>query len=568
MLLGLHVKNLALIEEEEVEFSDGLNILTGETGAGKSIIIGSVNLALGAKADKALIRTGCDYALIELTFRVDNSRQEEKLREMELPIDEDGIILIKRKVMPTRSVCSVSGETVTLKQLREIGETLIDIYGQRENQKLLRRGAQLQTIDEYAGAEAETLKKTTGDCWRRLKALQEEWESGDLDAASRAREIDLLSFEIREIEDAALVEGEDEELENEYRMLSSFRKINEGAGAAYAFAAEGEDSAASLIERACRELSGIAGIDKGLDDLAQQLSEIDELLSDFGRSMYDYLQDLTFDPQRFEEVQERLNLINHLKEKYGGRTGANASVAKVQEALVSRQSRIEELTDYEQHREKLAASIEKVRKEYFSACEKLSALRKEAAEEFAVKMKDALMDLNFAQVEFCADIHSDEKNAGAGGYDNAAFMISMNPGESLRPLEQIASGGELSRIMLALKTVFAGKDDIYSFIFDEIDTGISGQTAWKVSEKLGRLSANHQILCITHLPQIAAMEDSHFLIKKENDTQRTVTHITRLTEDESSRELARLLGGARITDAVLNNAVEMKKEAAQSKNRG
>lgn len=559
MLLGLHVKNLALIEEEEVEFSDGLNILTGETGAGKSIIIGSVNLALGAKADKSLIRTGCDYALIELTFSLDNERQREVLRSMDLPEGEDGVLLIKRKVMPSRSACSVCGESVTLKQLRELGEVLIDIYGQRENQKLLKKGAQLQTIDEYAGDEASSCHAQAADTYRKWKKLTSEWERDDLDGAARKREIDLLSFEIQEIDAAALKQGEDEELEEEFQRMKSFQKISEAASSASSFTEDGQENASSLIERGCRELLQVAGIDKDLDELSSQLSEIESLLSDFNRSLHDYLLDLTFDPARFEEVQERLNTINHLKDKYGN------SIEEIQKQRDRRQQRVDELVNYEEHRTRLQEEIAKEYRNLMKICANLSGIRTKAAEEFAAKMKEALLELNFAQVEFKVEITADEQNVGENGYDRAVFMISMNPGESLRPLEQIASGGELSRIMLALKTVFAGRDDIHSFIFDEIDTGISGQTAWKVAEKLGRLAKDHQILCITHLPQIAAMEDVHFLIRKESSENRTVTHITRLNEDESDRELARLLGGARITDAVLENAREMKQEAAASR---
>lgn len=559
MLLGLHVKNLALIEEEEVEFSDGLNILTGETGAGKSIIIGSINLALGAKADKSLIRTGCDYALIELTFSLDNERQKEVLQSMDLPEGEDGVLLIKRKVMPSRSACSVCGESVTLKQLRELGEVLIDIYGQRENQKLLKKGAQLQTIDEYAGEAAAFCKEQAADIYRKWKKLTAEWEKDDLDGAARKREIDLLSFEIQEIEAAALVPGEDRNLEDEYQRMKSFQKISEAASSAASFTEDGQENAASMIERGCRELLQVSGIDQNLDDLSSQLSEIDSLLSDFNRELHDYLLNLTFDPARFDEVQERLNTINHLKDKYGN------TLEEIRKQRDRRQKRVDELIHYEEYRAKLQEEIAREHQKLMKVCAQLSGFRTGAAGEFAAKMKEALLELNFAQVEFSVDIVSDENNVSENGYDRAVFMISMNPGESLRPLEQIASGGELSRIMLALKTVFAGRDEIHSFIFDEIDTGISGQTAWKVSEKLGRLAADHQILCITHLPQIAAMEDVHFLIRKETSDNRTVTHITRLSEEESDRELARLLGGARITEAVLENAREMKQEAAASR---
>lgn len=559
MLLSLHVKNLALIEEEEVSFTDGLNIMTGETGAGKSIIIGSVNLALGAKADRSIIRTGAPYALIEMTFQLDNSRQWREIEKMDLPVDEDGILLIKRKILPTRSVCSVSGETVTLRQLREISALLIDIYGQRENQKLLRRDAQLQTIDDFAGDAALHLKQKVAAGYKKWHAMSDEWENHGLDAAARKREVDLLTFETDEITDAAIQPGEDEELEKKYRLMGSFRKISEAAGAAAALTDGDEAGASSLIGRACRELGTVSGIDEGLDDLSNQLEEIDSLLSDFNRSLNDYVGNLTFDAGEYERVQERLNEINHLKDKYG------PSLEDIEASLKKRQERLDFLTDYEASRKKLRADMEAEKKNLLSLCSELSVLRRKTAGEFASKMKEALMELNFLQVEFSMEIETGEEYLGANGYDRCEFFISMNPGEAPRPLEKIASGGELSRIMLALKTVFAGRDDIHTFIFDEIDTGISGQTAWKVSEKMGRLAQDHQILCITHLPQIAAMEDSHYLIAKDSEDGRTMTHITQLSEDESDREIARMMGGAEISGAALENARDMKRMAHKSK---
>ena len=278
MLLSLHVKNLALIEEEEVTFTDGLNILTGETGAGKSIIIGSVNLALGGKADKAIIRTGAEYAMIEMVFQTDNDLQLRKLEEMDLPAPEDGTILIKRKILPGRSVCSVCGESVTLRQLREIAELMIDIYGQRENQKLLRREAQLQTVDEFAGDKALRLKEKTADSYSKWKSLKAEWDKDDLADAARKREADLLAYECREIAEAAVREGEDEELENRFRLMENFRRISEAAGQTGMWTGGSDHSAEDAVDRAARELASVGGIDPELDRLADELSEIENLL--------------------------------------------------------------------------------------------------------------------------------------------------------------------------------------------------------------------------------------------------------------------------------------------------
>lgn len=561
MLLGLHVKNLALIEEEEISFEDGLNILTGETGAGKSVLLGSVNLALGAKADKSLIRTGADFALVELLFRVDNERQREKLKAMDIEPDEDGTVLIKRKIYPGRTQCSVCGETVTTHELRELSELWIDVYGQRENQRLLRREAQLQVLDEYAGEKAARLLTEVRTLYRDFRGKEETAALEDLDPAARARETDLLTYEVNEIESAQLRKKEDEELENRYRTLSSFRRIDEALQNAESLLQEGEESAAEQVGRAVRALSRVQGIDQALDEVIAQTCEVDALLSDAARAISDYHAGLSFDPQEFAALEERLDLINHLKDKYGG------SLESIEAAMEQKRKRLEELSDYEALRKRQLLEAQQAKDALLAACRRLTELRTKAAKEFQEKMKRELLELNFNQVDFRAEIKSREEQVSGNGCDSVIFYISMNPGEPVRPLDAIASGGELSRIMLALKTVFAGKDDIHTLIFDEIDSGISGQTAWKVAQKLGRLSADHQILCITHLPQIASMEEKHFLIEKTAENGRTTTHIRALDEEESSRELARMMGGERITETTLQSAREMKEMAREARQR-
>lgn len=561
MLLGLHVKNLALIEEEEISFEDGLNILTGETGAGKSVLLGSVNLALGAKADKSLIRTGADFALVELLFRVDNERQREKLKAMDIEPDEDGTVLIKRKIYPGRTQCSVCGETVTTHELRELSELWIDVYGQRENQRLLRREAQLQVLDEYAGEKAARLLTEVRTLYRDFRGKEETATQEDLDPAARARETDLLTYEVNEIESAQLRKKEDEELENRYRTLSSFRRIDEALQNAEGLLHEGEESAAEQVGRAVRALSRVQGIDQALDEVIAQTCEVDALLSDAARAISDYHAGLSFDPQEFAALEERLDLINHLKDKYGG------SLESIEAAMEQKRKRLEELSDYEALRKRQLLETQQAKDALLAACRRLTELRTKAAKEFQEKMKRELLELNFNQVDFRAEIKSREEQVSGNGCDSVIFYISMNPGEPVRPLDAIASGGELSRIMLALKTVFAGKDDIHTLIFDEIDSGISGQTAWKVAQKLGRLSADHQILCITHLPQIASMEEKHFLIEKTAENGRTTTHIRALDEEESSRELARMMGGERITETTLQSAREMKEMAREARQR-
>ncbi len=561
MLYSLHVKNLALIKEQEIEFSKGLNILTGETGAGKSVVIGSVNLALGGKADPSLIRTGEEYALVELVFGVDSEEKRKLLKDMDIPVEEDGTLVLQRKITPTRSISKVSGETVTAKQLRDISNILINIHGQNDHQELLHKKKHMEILDGYLEDELGGFFGELRTEYDRMKALEKELSESDIDESARLREQELLEYEIGEITDAELRLGEDEELESAYRKMTNGRKISEAVGAASTltgFVDDGE-SAVDLIGRAVRELSSVASYDSEIEDLLSQLSDVENLLSDFNHSLSGYMDSLEFDDEKFRTVEDRLNVVNHLKDKYG------QSIDLVLSELGKKQERLDVLTDLEAHRKKLSKDLDDSRSKALLLCKKISDIRKKGAAELAKKLKAALVDLNFLDVKFEIDVRSDEDKITAGGFDDVEFMISTNPGEAIRPLDQIASGGELSRIMLALKTVVADRGDISTLIFDEIDAGISGKTAWKVSEKLGELSRDHQIICITHLPQIAAMADTHFMIEKGLEEGRTVTNIYGLKGDDSIRELARLLGGDEITDAAIENAKEMRGMAVNAK---
>ncbi|MCR5670610.1 MAG: DNA repair protein RecN [Butyrivibrio sp.] len=561
MLYSLHVKNLALIKEQEVEFSKGLNILTGETGAGKSVIIGSVNLALGGKADASLIRTGEEYALVELVFGLENDDQKRMLQEMDISYEDDGTLVIQRKLMQGRSVSKVGGENVTARQLKDISNILINIHGQNDHQELLHKKKHMEILDNYLESDLKDLFGELSDEYDKVVKLEKELSEADMDESARKREQELLEFEVGEIEEAAPVQGEDEQLENAYRKMVNSRKISEAAYGAFSMTgtSDSQETASDLVGRAVRELSSVSSYDEELGDILSQLSDIDSLLSDFNHALSNYLSDLEFDDEEFKTCEDRLNVINHLKDKYGG------SLEKVQDELLKKKQRLEVLTDFEAHKERLSKEAEESRKKALSLCKKISDIRKKGALELQEKLKDALIDLNFLDVRFEIEVRSNEEKLSAKGYDDVEFMISTNPGEELRPLDQIASGGELSRIMLALKTVVADKDDISTLIFDEIDAGISGKTAWKVSQKLGILAKEHQIICITHLPQIAAMADTHFLIEKGLDDGRTVTGIHSLEQEDSVKELARLLGSDEITETAISNAIEMKKTAEETK---
>ncbi len=550
MLQSLHVKNLALIDETEVTFGGGLNILTGETGAGKSIIIGSINLALGAKADKEMIRSGAEYALVELVFTVEDPAQIKAIQEMEFSLEE-GQLILQRKIMENRSQCKVCGETVTAKQLRQLSEILIDIHGQHEHQSLLKEAKQLEILDAYAGSGFSEKKERLCDIYRKYRDKRRELSENETDEETRRRECSLAEFECREIEEAALVPGEDEEVERAYQRMSNARKIEAAAVSAHALCGYENSGAGSVIARAIREIRSVSPYDETLREYEKQLLDIDSLLNDYNRGMAEYLSGLEFDEGLFEQTEARLNLLNRLKSKYGN---------TLEEVLAYRQRALETLEkyqDYDAYRAALEKETAALKEEAIALAEEISGLRRENAKTLSEKMRGALEDLNFGQAVFEIQVESEEERLSENGFDKVRFLISTNPGEPVRELSQVASGGELSRMMLALKTHLADKDEIGTLIFDEIDTGISGRTAWKVSEKMGILAKGHQLICITHLPQIAAMADTHFVIEKQVEDNRSITRIRELGQEESVEELARMLGGDVITESAIKNAKEL-----------
>lgn len=554
MLIGLHVKNLALIEQADVEFGNGLNILTGETGAGKSIIIGSVALALGAKASKDMIRRGEDYAYIELTFSVDDEKKREELKSMDVYPDDDGLIIISKKITPTRSISRINDETVTTARLKAVTGKLLDIHGQHEHQSLLHRQKHLEILDEYSRKETGMLRREVAESYRKYLELKGKLDGFSLDDESRKRELDFIRFEITEIENAALRPGEEEELAAKFRKYAHSQKIMESLQAAYQVL----DS--DMIGRACHEVENVSSYDERLSGIASGLSDAESILSDLCRSISGYLDEMEFSGEDFQQTEERLDLIRQMTAKYGSTEEA------VLRSLAAKKKRLEELENYEELARAAKAAFEEQKHVLALLCGRLSEERKKAAKVLENRISEELRDLNFLHVEFQVDVHRTDHYT-ASGSDEVEFLISTNPGSiPPRPLGEVASGGELSRIMLAIKTVLADTDDIPTLIFDEIDTGISGRTAQKVSERLSYIGRKHQVLCITHLPQIAAMADTHFEIRKSVENGTTSTKIQKLNEQEQTGELARLLGGAEITEKVLENAEEMKRLAKETKN--
>ena len=551
MLLELHVKNLALIETADVELKDGLNILTGETGAGKSIMIGSVNLALGQKASKEMIRNGAEYAYVELVFSVDPEK-EDALRALDVMPDENGTLIISRKIMPSRSLSRINDEAVTAARLKQVTSLLIDIHGQHEHQSLLHASKHLEILDTYAKSRVQQLKIQTASLYAEYISLEKQLSQLDTDNESRRREADFLRFEIEEIENAQLKAGEEECLAACCRKYGNARRIMENLSAAYR--AVDTEAVGNALHQVCE----VAEFDPELKAIQDQLYDAEAVLSDAHHAIGEYLEQLDFDEQAYREAQDRLDLIRGLEAKYG------AGVEQIEKALEEKKNRLEQLEHFDEYRMQLEQQYQKAEKALEAVSAELSAVRQEEAKKLAEKIRAGLIDLNFLDVRFSMEFRR-LSHYTVSGFDEAEFVISTNPGEPERSLGQVASGGELSRIMLAIKTVLADSDDIPTLIFDEIDTGISGRTAQRVAEKLAVIARNHQVICITHLPQIASMADCHFEIKKSTDGASTKTRITRLKEDEVVAELARLLGGAQITDAVLQNAREMKELAWQTK---
>ncbi len=557
MLQNLHVKNLALIDETEVDFKEGLNILSGETGAGKSIIIGSINLALGEKVQKEMLRENGENALVELVFSVENEAQKKALEELDVVLEDDYVIL-SRKIANGRGVAKINGESVPVSKMREVAGILIDIHGQHEHQSLLHKKKHLEILDEFAKEALAEKKEILKDRYTAYKGLLEELNRADVDEEERLREASFLEYEIKEISEAKLQDNEDEIIEEEYKRYRNGKKIMDALHVAYQYSGNGGENASDFTTRALKELQGASAFDEKVRELEAQMLEIDNLLNDFNREIADYIDETEFDDETFYELEKRLDEINRLKSKYG------KSIADILAALEEKEARLVKLQDYDAYLAILKGKVADAEKELRDISMEVSAIRQKYAKDLVTEVTSALQELNFLDVRFEMQF---EELAGytANGLDEAEFLISTNPGEPVKSLGKVASGGELSRIMLAIKTILADNDAIETLIFDEIDSGISGRTAQMVSEKMNTLGRNHQIICITHLPQIAAMADAHYLIEKSVENSTTVSKIRLLNDEERVDELSRMLGGVEITDKVRESAREMRELALQKK---
>lgn len=551
MLERLHIKNIAVIDEAEIEFNKGFNVLTGETGAGKSIIIDSINMVLGERTSKNLIRNGEKKAVVEAMFYADNPKVLAALEELGVE-PEDGMLILYRDVNTDgKTVCKVNGSMTTASSLRDIASLLINIHGQNDNQSLLTPSAHIGFLDSYAGITADLEAYRTQH--QKVTELKEQIASLKFDELEKERQTDLYSYQIDEINNANLKIGEDEQLAERKKFINSIGKIAESVNSSYSALYEQDRNVYDTLSRVVNSLQSVSEYDASLTDLYERLNSAAIEIDDIIYQLRDYRDSMEFDDREIDQIETRLDTINSLKRKYGN------TIEDILSYHDEISQKLEKITKSDEEIVRLKKELdfaEKVRNELAS---NLTKLRKKASSDLAVKICSELADLDMAKAKFEVDIKECDYNKN--GCDSVEFLISVNAGEPLKPLSKIASGGEMSRIMLAIKSIFADADIIDTMIFDEIDTGVSGRAAQKIAEKINKISSNKQILCITHLAQIAAMADTHFLIEKAVDEDRTYTMVTPLDDAPRKTELARIIGGAQITDTTIKAAAEMLEQA-------
>lgn len=552
MLEHLHIRNVALIKESEISFGDGLNILTGETGAGKSMIIDSLQFALGGRAGKDFLRHGEKQAAVEALFSVQSQALTEKLAENGIAPEEDGTLLITRTLSEAgKSVCRINGSTVTVGMLKEIAEDMIDIYGQHEHQSLLNPVKHIRLLDRFCGAGFGEAMEEYKNSRQRLKELEKQLTILIGDESQREQRMDMLLFQKEEIEAAELREGEEDALLEQKKRLSSMERLMRLTGESITLLYDGDDRAPSACDQlgdALAKLQEAAEYDAALSPLADALADGYAAVEDCARELKREAEKQEADPEELERIEERLQLFYKLKRKYGG------SIEAVLEFYEKAVQELEFLSNSSEKAAELSAKKAEEEKRLSALAETLTARRRATAEQVEEQIETALHDMEMKHARFHIQIE-EKADWGADGKDKVEFLISANAGEPLKPLAKIASGGEMSRVMLALKTVLVDADEIGTFIFDEIDTGVSGRTARRVGEKMRFLGGKRQLLCITHLPQIAAMADNHFLIEKESDAGETVTRVTALDEEGAVREVARLMND--VTETTLAAAREL-----------
>jgi DNA repair protein RecN (Recombination protein N) len=569
MLRNLRIENFALIDELEIDFGPGLIALTGETGAGKSIIVDALNAALGERVTSETIRGGADRARVEATFDIaDAPAARTRL------VAEDGAITLSRTIASGRSYYRVNGNSSTMADLREIGQHLADIHGQHEHQSLIHESSHRRFLDAFGGSEHLELLQRYAETWSELRQARGRREKLVTDERTRAQRLDLLRYQVQEIDEAGLSPDEDAELAAERGRLMHYEKLRDGLIAAWdALEGDGSSGAVEQLRLAQGTVEDLAEIDAELAPAAGALVDAVEQAEDAARSMRHYLEAMQEDPERIDEVEARLNMIAGLKRKYGDTT------REILEHRAEAQAEIDELESAEQSAEELQARIEALEEEAGRRAEALSRSRRELAERLAERVEEELRPLGMDRARFEVAVEADADEDGvpdaegrrwaadAGGIDRVRFMLSANPGEGLKPLGNVASGGELSRVMLVFKSICAAGSEVPTIIFDEVDANIGGRTALAVAEKLVAVSSWAQVLCITHLPQIACHADTQLSVSKSVEGERTFVSLRELTGEERVSEIARMMGQSETATTARENAAEMLAEAAQTRDR-
>lgn len=555
MLSLLHIENIALIQSADIRFEPGYNVLTGETGAGKSIVIDSIGAVLGERTSRELIRTGAKSALVTAVFT--QVPPLPWLEENGIAL-QDGEVLLQREIQGDgRNVCRVDGRLVTVAQLRELGRQLLNIHGQHDGQQLLDPASHLGYLDR-CGGHTELLEnyRTVYQAWN---GLRKQIAALEMDEAERSRRVDTLNFQIRELERAQLRAGEDEELDQRRTLLRSAGKLMDALQSAeYALCGDDEGGGVcSLLADAEGELDSVSQFSAALEELARQVSELRSAADDAADTLRDLTREMEFSPGELDEVESRLDILYRLKKKYG------ATVEEMLQYLDKCRKELDEIQFADDTIARLTKDLDKARKEADRAAQALSQQRRKAAEKLEKRVQEELRQLDMPKVRFQVEFSPIDNQWGLDetGMDQVQFLMSANVGEALKPIQKVASGGELARIMLALKNVLAQDDEIGTLVFDEVDTGVSGRAAQKVAEKMAQVARQKQVLCVTHLPQLAAMADTHFSVSKGEREGRTYTNLERLDRKQRREELARLIGGAAVTPALLESAEELLAQA-------
>ena len=559
MLSLLHIENIALIQSADIRFEPGFNVLTGETGAGKSIVIDSIGAVLGERTSRELIRTGAKSALVTAVFT--QVPPLPWLEENGFPTGEEELLLQRELQGDGRNVCRIDGKLVTVAQLRELGRQLLNIHGQHDGQQLLDPASHLGYLDQFGGCQP--LLESYQEAYRKWHDIRREMDKLQMDEAERSRRVDTLNYQIQELERAQLKAGEDEELSARRTLLRSAGRLMEAIQSAE-FALSGDedrDGACSLIAQAEGEVQGVSSISPELSELSEKLTALRCAADDAADTLRDLSRSFDFSPGELDQVEERLDLLYRLRKKYG------PTVEDMLAYLDRCRKELDQIQYADDTLARLEKDLKKAQKEAARRGEVLSQARREAAGALQARVQEELRQLDMPKVQFQTEFTPKGGEAGMDetGLDEVQFLMSANLGEALKPIQKVASGGELARIMLALKNVLAEGDQIGTLVFDEVDTGVSGRAAQKVAEKMAQVARGKQVLCVTHLPQIAAMADTHFSVQKGEREGRTYTRLERLDRSQRREELARLIGGASITPSLLESAEELLRQAEQQK---